>query len=295
MYVNSENIRAAGLMVSSMLFYTFNDTCLKIVGDTLPIFQSIFLRSIPVAIIFFGFFYFSRLYKVRIKLTDLRLLFLRAIAEIVSTFFFISALLKMPIANVVSIIQILPLTVRLAAIFFLNERVGWRRILAIMVGFLGVLMIVRPGTSDFNYYSSYALLAVVFVTMREIVTRRLSTEVPSFFVATTTALTVFIFSGLGAASVNWSPISLNDLVFLFAASIFLAGGYLFSVLAIRKGEISFVAPFRYTSLLAALFLGFFIFGEWPDVLTLMGALIIFVAGIFSLYRERKFDLLNQAK
>ncbi len=118
---------------------------------------------------------------------------------------------------------------------------------------------------------------------------------PSFFVATTTAITVFIFSGFGAASVNWLPVSFDDLVVLFAASTFLAGGYLFSVLAIRKGEISFVAPFRYTSLLAALFLGFFLFGEWPDGLTLMGALIIFTAGIFSLYRERKIGLLKQAE
>ncbi len=295
MYVFSENIRAAGLMVSSMLLYTLNDACLKAVGDTLPVFQSIFLRSIPVAIIFFGFFYISGLYKIRIGITDLKLLFLRAIAEIVSTFFFISALFKMPIANVISIIQILPLTVSLAALFFLNERVGWRRVLAIIVGFFGVLLIVRPGASDFNYYSSYALLAVVFVTIREIVTRRLSKEVPSFYVATTTAITVFIFSGFGAASVNWLPVSFDDLVVLFAASTFLAGGYLFSVLAIRKGEISFVAPFRYTSLLAALFLGFFLFGEWPDGLTLMGALIIFTAGIFSLYRERKIGLLKQAE
>jgi S-adenosylmethionine uptake transporter len=295
MFVIGENIRAASLMVGSMLLYTLNDTCLKAVGEALPVFQSIFLRSILVAVIFSGFFYFGGLYRIRIKPTDFKLLFLRATAEIASTFFFISALFKMPIANVVAIIQVLPLTVSLAAIFFLNERVGWRRILAILIGFIGVLLIIKPGASDFNYYSSYALLAVVFVTMREIVTRKLSTEVPSSFVATTTAVTVFIFSGLGALSVNWMPVSFNNMVNLFAASTFLAGGYLFSVLAIRKGEIGFVAPFRYTSLLAALFLGFFIFGEWPDSLTLLGALIILTAGIFSLYRERNAGLLNQGK
>ena len=292
MATENDNLRGAGLMVCSMFLYTFNDACLKAVGETLPIFQSIFLRSILVAIIFSCLFFFTKSYTVKLNLNDFKLLSLRAIAEVTSTFFFISALFKMPIANVVSIVQILPLTVSLAAVIFLKERIGWRRILAIFIGFIGVLLIVKPGANDFNYYSTYALLAVIFVTMREIVTRRLSKEVPSFFVASTTAVTVFIFSGLGSLTVNWVQVSISDFLSLMAASTFLAGGYLFSVLAIRKGELTFVAPFRYTSLLVALLLGFFVFGEWPDKMTFIGAIIIFSAGMFSFYREKKIAKLK---
>lgn len=292
MATENDNLRGAGLMVCSMFLYTFNDACLKAVGETLPIFQSIFLRSILVAIIFSCLFFFTKSYTVKLSLNDFKLLSLRAIAEVTSTFFFISALFKMPIANVVSIVQILPLTVSLAAVIFLQERIGWRRILAIFIGFIGVLLIVKPGANDFNYYSTYALLAVIFVTMREIVTRRLSKEVPSFFVASTTAVTVFIFSGLGSLTVNWVQVSISDCLSLMAASTFLAGGYLFSVLAIRKGELAFVAPFRYTSLLVALLLGFFVFGEWPDKMTFIGAIIIFSAGMFSFYREKKIAKLK---
>ena len=292
MATENDNLRGAGLMVCSMFLYTFNDACLKAVGETLPIFQSIFLRSILVAIIFSCLFFFTKSYTVKLNLNDVKLLSLRAIAEVTSTFFFISALFKMPIANVVSIVQILPLTVSLAAVIFLQERIGWRRILAIFIGFIGVLLIVKPGASDFNYYSTYALLAVIFVTMREIVTRRLSKEVPSFFVASTTAVTVFIFSGLGSLTVNWVQVSISDFLSLMAASTFLAGGYLFSVLAIRKGELTFVAPFRYTSLLVALLLGFFVFGEWPDKMTFIGATIVFSAGMFSFYREKKIAKLK---
>ena len=292
MATENDNLRGAGLMVCSMFLYTFNDACLKAVGETLPIFQSIFLRSILVAIIFSCLFFFTKSYTVKLNLNDFKLLSLRAIAEVTSTFFFISALFKMPIANVVSIVQILPLTVSLAAVIFLQERIGWRRILAIFIGFIGVLLIVKPGASDFNYYSTYALLAVIFVTMREIVTRRLSKEVPSFFVASTTAVTVFIFSGLGSLTVNWVQVSISDFLSLMEASTFLAGGYLFSVLAIRKGELTFVAPFRYTSLLVALLLGFFVFGEWPDKMTFIGATIIFSAGMFSFYREKKIAKLK---
>ena len=292
MATENDNLRGAGLMVCSMFLYTFNDACLKAVGETLPIFQSIFLRSILVAIIFSCLFFFTKSYTVKLNLNDFKLLSLRAIAEVTSTFFFITALFKMPIANVVSIVQILPLTVSLAAVIFLQERIGWRRILAIFIGFIGVLLIVKPGASNFNYYSTYALLAVIFVTMREIVTRRLSKEVPSFFVASTTAVTVFIFSGLGSLTVNWVQVSISDFLSLMAASTFLAGGYLFSVLAIRKGEIAFVAPFRYTSLLVALLLGFLVFGEWPDKMTFIGAIIIFSAGMFSFYREKKIAKLK---
>ena len=292
MATENDNLRGAGLMVCSMFLYTFNDACLKAVGETLPIFQSIFLRSILVAIIFSCLFFFTKSYTVKLNLNDFKLLSLRAIAEVTSTFFFITALFKMPIANVVSIVQILPLTVSLAAVIFLQERIGWRRILAIFIGFIGVLLIVKPGASDFNYYSTYALLAVIFVTMREIVTRRLSKEVPSFFDASTTAVTVFIFSGLGSLTVNWVQVSISDFLSLMAASTFLAGGYLFSVLAIRKGELTFVAPFRYTSLLVALLLGFFVFGEWPDKMTFIGAIIIFSAGMFSFYREKKIAKLK---
>ena len=290
MNVNSENFRGAWLMVCSMVLYTLNDACLKSVGSELPVFQSIFIRSILVAIFFALVVWFTGAFKSSIPSKDIKLLILRAIAEIVSTFFFISALFKMPIANVVSIVQILPLTVSLGAVFFLGERIGWRRVMAIIVGFIGVLLIVRPGAGDFNFYSIYALLAVLFVTLRELVTRRLSKEVSSIYVATTTAVSVFIFSAMGSLTITWVVIDPTQFLKLITASIFLTGGYLCAVLAIRNGDIGFVAPFRYTSLIAALILGLVFFGEWPDTLTIFGALTIFIAGMFSLLREKKLRL-----
>jgi len=290
MNVDSENFRGAWLMVCSMVLYTLNDACLKSVGAELPVFQSIFIRSILVAIFFLLVVWFTGAFKSSIPSKDIKLLVLRAIAEIVSTFFFISALFKMPIANVVSIVQILPLTVSLGAVFFLRERIGWRRVMAIVVGFIGVLLIVRPGAGDFNFYSIYALLAVFFVTLRELVTRRLSKEVSSIYVATTTAVSVFIFSAMGSLTITWVAIDPMQLLKLITASIFLTGGYLCAVLAIRNGDIGFVAPFRYTSLIAALILGLVFFGEWPDTLTIFGALTIFIAGMFSLLREKKVRL-----
>ena len=108
--------------------------------------------------------------------------------------------------------------------------------------------------------------------------------------ATTTAVSVFIFSAMGSLTITWAVIDPTQFLKLITASIFLTGGYLCAVLAIRNGDIGFVAPFRYTSLIAALILGLVFFGEWPDTLTIFGALTIFVAGMFSLLREKKLGL-----
>ena len=212
---------------------------------------------------------------------------IRTIAEVGAAYFFLNALFNMPIANVTAIIQALPLTVTLGAALVLKEPVGWRRFIAIGIGFLGVMLIVRPGGEGFSLYSVFALLAVLCVTVRDLAARRLSSDVPSLFVALTAAIGVTIFSSIGALFVDWEPMNGRDLALLGCAALAIIGGYLFSVMAMRVGEIGFVAPFRYSSLLAALFLGLFVFGEWPDGWTQIGAIVVVTTGLFTLWRERR--------
>jgi drug/metabolite transporter (DMT)-like permease len=193
----------------------------------------------------------------------------------------------MPIANVTAIIQALPLTVSLAGAIFLGEALGWRRLSAIMVGFVGVMLIVRPGGEGFTVYSVYVLLAVACVTVRDLAARRMSHSVPTLRVALFAALGVLLFSGVGTmATETWTQVDPLGLAKLAGASVFIIGGYIFSVSAMRSGEIGFVAQFRYSSLLVALVLGLVLFGEWPDRLTLIGSAIIVATGLFTLYRER---------
>ncbi|HCD80419.1 MAG TPA: EamA family transporter, partial [Alphaproteobacteria bacterium] len=163
----------------------------------------------------------------------------------------------------------------------------WRRWLAIMVGLSGVLLIIRPGMAGFSIYSLWALGAVAAVTLREILTRQLSHDVPSLPVALATAVAI---CGLGAVTlpgVQWVAIDPFMWVYITGAGVAVIGGYLFSVMAVRTGDLGFVSPFRYTSMIWAISLGFLLFGDLPDLPTTIGTAIIIVTGLYSLHRERR--------
>ena len=190
--------------------------------------------------------------------------------------------------------QALPLTITLAAAVFMREPVGWRRVGAILAGFVGVLLIVRPGTEGFTIYSLYVLAAVGCVTLRDLTTRRLSAGTPSMLVTLTTSVAVMVFFGLASMTVEWAPMDLRAGGLTLAAGTMVIGGYLFSIMVIRVGEVSFVSPFRYTGLLWALVLGWAAFGEWPEPVTLLGAAIVVGSGLFMLYREARLGRARHA-
>ena len=139
------------------------------------------------------------------------------------------------------------------------------------------------------------ILSVATVPVRDLAARRLSSDVPSLSVALIAALAVTGFAGLASISEQWASPSLIALAQLAAASVFIIAGYVFSVMTMRIGDIGAVTPFRYTSLIWALLLGFFIFGDWPSSLTLIGAGIVVATGIFTLMRERRLDLAHATK
>lgn len=286
----SANMRGAVLMTASMTSFTINDTFVKLLGDALPFFQFLFLRTVGASILIFAIAWQARAIVWPKHKGDRWLMVLRSFCEMAAAYFFLNALINMPIANVTAILQALPLTVALGASVFLGENVGWRRFLAIGVGFLGVFLIVRPGAEGFSIFSIYALLAVVAVTARDLCARKISAQVPSLTIALAAVFAILLFSGVGATTDDWVSVAPIEWVWLLCSVITIIGGYLFSVSAMRVGEIGFVAPFRYTSLLVALIMGLFVFGEWPDALTQLGATIVVATGLFTLWRERSARL-----
>ena len=130
-------------------------------------------------------------------------------------------------------------------------------------------------------------MAVAAVTLRDLATRRLSPNVPSLTVALAASVGVTIFGAVGSTTVDWSPLGTAEVLRLTGTALFILAGYTLSVVVMRSGEISFIAPFRYTSLIWALILGWFVFNEWPDGLTLLGALIVASTGAFTLWREQR--------
>jgi S-adenosylmethionine uptake transporter len=282
----SDNMRGALLMVGSMTGFTVNDAFLKTVGQDLPLFQTLLLRGIGATLLLILLARALGHWRTDLPAADWRRMSIRALAEIASAWFFITALFHMPFADIAAIMQALPLTVTLAGALFLGEAVGWRRLTAILIGFGGVMLIVRPGGEGFTIYAIYGLMCVLSVTLRDLVSRRLSPEAPSLMVAITSAVGVTLFAALGSTFEAWQPVDLRLSLLLVGSMGFLIMGYVFSVSAVRVGEIGFVAPFRYTSLLIALVLGIVVFGTFPDGWTLLGAGIVVATGLFTLYRER---------
>jgi len=273
-------------MALSMLAFVLNDGLMKAVFDSMSIYQAIFLRGLITVPLIALLAWHKGALIVRIAPRNRLLVTLRVAAEVGATVGFLTALKHMPLANVTAILQVLPLTVAMAAALFLGEKVGWRRWLAIAIGLAGVLIIIRPGMEGFSVYSIWALVAVGCVTIREIATRKLSADLPSLPVALATAIAI---GGLGAVmlpAVEWAPLSTSALSLICGAALAIIGGYLFSVMTIRIGDIGFVAPFRYTAMVWALILGLLMFGEIPDMPTITGTVIIILTGLYLLHRER---------
>ncbi|WP_172299656.1 DMT family transporter [Pseudoruegeria sp. HB172150] len=283
----SDNLRGSMLMAASMASFTINDACMKATSDELPMFQALFLRGVSTSLLMLVLAWMLGGLSLRFSSRDWMLILMRNVTEIGAAYFFLSALFNMPLANASAIMQALPLSVTLAGAVFMGEVVGWRRLSAIMFGFIGVMLIVRPGAEGFSVYSLYALVAVTLVTARDIISRKLSALVPSMTVALFNAVSVMVFFGLASIFIDWAPLSGKAAAQLGLASVLIIGGYLFSVSAMRVGEIAVVAPFRYTSLLWALLLGFVVFGDWPEPLTLLGAGIVVATGVYTFYRERR--------
>ena len=283
----SPNTLGALLMIASMASFTVNDTLVKLTDGAVPLFQLIFLRGLLTTALILATVGRLGPIHLNIGMRDWGIIALRIIAEIGGTFFFLSALFNMPLGNVTAILQVIPLSVTLASALVLREAVGWRRTLAILIGFCGVLLIVKPGAAGFNIWSVYALIAVVCVTVRDLATRQLSRGVPSMTVTLVTAASITTAAGLASIGTPWVPVSVDLGLLIAGASVFILGGYFFSIQVMRVGDVSFVAPFRYTGLIWALVLGWFVFGDWPGWMTLTGAFIVVATGIFTLYRERK--------
>lgn len=281
------NTRGALLMMASMAAFTLNDSLMKFAGASVPLFQLVTLRGVLATVLIFLLAVRVGGMRFNIGRRDWVLIGVRCVGEVVTTYFFLTALLHMPLANLTAVLQALPLTVTLGAALFFGESVGWRRMAAILIGFMGMLLIVRPGPDGFSVYSLYAVAAVAMVTLRDLVTRRMSPDVPSLTVTLITALSVTLAAALASTSVAWEPMSIATVGAIISASVFILIGYLCSVMVMRSGDIAAIAPFRYTSLVWALILGWVMFGDWPDALTLAGAGLIVVTGLFTLFRGRR--------
>jgi len=281
----SENFRGALLMMISMGAFVLNDAFVRLAGDTLPLGQILFIRGLLTTVRIISFCIYGGVFRLTVSKADKWRIFFRSFAEALTAYFFLTAVMNMPFANVTAILQILPVTVTLAAAFVFKEKVGVFRITLIILGFLGVILIINPSADGFNFYAFYALIAVVLITIRDLITRKLSSEVPTLIPTVSASIGVLLFSIILMINTPLQSLNTQNSIYIILAAFFIIFGYYTAVLVMRSGEISFISPFRYTAILFALILGFIFFDEQPDKIALLGIVIVMLSGIILMMRN----------
>ncbi len=283
-----DNLRGAALMTLAMLGFAIEDMFIKFMAGALPVGQIIALLGLGGAIVF------AIVIVVQRRPLFSRALWTPAIAvrslgEIFGTIGFVTAIVFTPLSSASAILQATPLAVTLGAALFLQEKVGWRRWSAILVGFCGVLLIIRPGLDGFDINSLFAVQGVIGLGIRDLATRKVpkstSSMQLSFLAFLTLAPTGLIL--LQATGGDLVMPSAHLWALIGAATSLGVVSYYAIVAAMRLGDVGFVTPFRYTRLIFALFIGMLVFTERPDTLMLVGSAIIVGSGVFTVWRERK--------
>ncbi|WP_068082125.1 DMT family transporter [Polycladidibacter stylochi] len=281
-----ENGRAIVAMLLSTAFFMFNDATLKYTAQSMPLGQVIFLRGLITTSIMGLICLYLGDFKIGRKLLH-PVILARSILEVIGSLMYLTALTQMPIANATAMLQAMPLMVTAGAALVYGEQVGWRRWSAIFVGFLGVMLIIRPGMQGFDAWALLALGAVFFMALRDLVTRSMPKGLPSTAVCFVVCLAVTLMGwGLGLKE-QWVSVSQSHAYPMGALSLFLIGAYFFAILATRTGDMCAVAPMRYTGLIWATGIGVVVWGTKPDWLTGIGMLVVVSSGLYMVYREHK--------
>lgn len=285
-----QNIRGIILVTLSMAAFAIEDAFIKSSSSGLPVSEVLVFLGTGGAAAFALFTFMTRGTLAPLVHRDMRspMLIWRAISEGVSAMFFITALSLVPISTVAAVFQATPLAITAGAAIFLGENVGWRRWTAIGVGFIGVLLIIRPGAEDFDMAALFPIAAVFGIAVRDLITRQIDPSIPS------TSVSFYGFFALIPAGLLMIPVTDPFVMpqgtewgFLAGAMVFGVGGYYAIVMAMRIAETSIIMPFRYSRLIFSIILGMIIFGERPDTLTYLGAIIVISSGIYMFLREAR--------
>lgn len=283
----ADNLRGAGYMLVAMAAFTLGDACMKSVSEQMPLFQAVALRGLLTLPLMVLIGQLTGGLRLRGMAGAWRTVGWRTVGEVGATLSFFYCLVSMPLATLSAILQATPLAVTAGAALFMGERVGWRRSLAIAMGFVGVLIIIRPGPEGVDLTALMALVSVGFVVLRDLCSRRLPVSAPSVTVALVAAVAVTLICFALSLREPWVAVPPAALPLIGLASVFVVTGYIFVIRVMRVGEVGFTTPFRYSALVWAILLGWLIWGDLPDGWELLGAGVVVASGLFTLLREAR--------
>jgi drug/metabolite transporter (DMT)-like permease len=283
--MQTDNPRGIAAMCAAMAVFVVNDALMKYSIETLPVAQSVFVRGVLVTtllLIVAG---------AQGKLRYWRMLFhpavlARGALETAGSFTYIAALAYIPLAIALAISMVTPLVVLPFAVLLLAETVGWRRWSALVVGFVGVVLIVQPGTDGINWWAVLAFASTFAFALRDVNTRRIPIAIPSLLVTAASAAFIGLCAGGIMLVQGWQPMELRHVAALAGAAVLVGIGMHLQVIATRIAEATVVAGFRYTSLLWGVIIGYLVWGDLPGTLAWSGIALLVGAGLYATHRER---------
>lgn len=281
----SPSARGIALMLVGSLFLTFSDALTKLLTGTYPTGQILFMRSLVVLplVLAVGWWVVGAAALVP-RARGLQAV--RVVAAVSAEFIFVFGLAYLHLADAIAIAFAGPLIITALAGPLLGERVGWRRWAAVGVGFLGVLVIVRPTGAAFQWATLLALCATSLGAVRDIVTRRMRSTDSTF------AMLWIVVAGMTLAAVpslfvSWRTPDAAGLAIAAGAGLSYAISQLLIIEAFRTAEASLIAPFKYATLLWSVAFGMLFWGTVPTVWVLAGAALLMGSGIYVLRREAR--------
>jgi len=282
--VSSAPEKAIMAMLLGAAVLAANDAILKWLTNGYHVGQIMFCRgifiSLPLAVLIWKAGGLESLRSVNLKGHAVR-----AVLVIVGTFLFVSGLAYLPLADAIAIAFAGPLFITALAQPLLGEHVGWRRWSAVLTGFIGILLIVRPGGAVVQWAVLLPLTASLAGALRDLLTRHLSSQETTVAILFYTTLGV-ILASLVTIPIIWVPVPLVDWGW-FALSGFLIGfAHFLMIETFRYGEAALVAPFKYSGVIWAGLLGYLIWGDIPDFTTILGVSIVVLSGIYIFHREK---------
>ncbi len=283
---HAANLRGSVLMTASMAGFAVEDVFIKAAANVMPLGQILLIMGIA-GVITFGLMARAKGEPVYPAAFLGRAMLVRSGFEVVGRLFYGLSIALTALSTTSAILQATPLVVVAAAAVIFGEKVGWQRWLAVGIGFVGVLIILRPGLDGFSPLSLLAVVGLLGFAGRDLATR----AAPKGLSNRQLGVLGFAVLGLaGAILLGWSGGALmpdlRGLGLLCGASVFGILGYHALTGAMRTGEVSVVTPFRYTRLVFAMILAIAIFGERPDAATWVGAALVVASGIYTLTRSR---------
>lgn len=279
------NLRGIAAMALAMGLFVTNDTLVKLALAGLPLGEVLSIRSAVAALLLFLLLLRAGDLGMAAYAIQPRVL-ARSALDTATTFAYVAALAVMPIASTTTIFMAAPLITTALAVPLLGEKVGWRRWSAILVGFLGAVVVMRPDPASFHAIAVLPLLAATLGSVRDIVTRGIGSAIPGSAVGLSGALMVALASAALAPWEQWHVPTLAGMAYMVGAAVAFAGGSLALVYAFRSAPVAVVSPLRYLLIFGALTSGYLVFGEGPDGWAAVGMVLVVAAGLYTLHRER---------